>query len=68
MLKALKETVGYDVKTDLQYRASRDGWEGTDYHRLCDNKGPTVSLIMTTNNVLCGGFLKIPIKSTGGDG
>jgi hypothetical protein len=66
MFKALKETLGYDVKTHLQYRASRDGWQGTDYHRFCDGKGPTVALIMTTNNVLCGGFLKIPIKSSGG--
>jgi hypothetical protein len=65
MLKALKETLGYDVKTELQYRASRDGWDATDYHRFCDGKGPTVALIMTTNNVLCGGFLKIPIKSEG---
>ncbi len=65
MLNALKETLGYDVKTDLQYRASRDGWEATDYHRFCDGKGPTVSLIMTTNNVLCGGFLQISIKSSG---
>jgi hypothetical protein len=60
---ALKETLGYDVKTELLYRASRDGWHATDYHRFCDDKGPTVSLIMTTKNVLCGGFLKIPIKS-----
>ena len=66
MFKALKETLGYDIKTDLQYRASRDGWDGTDYHRFCDDKGPTVALIMTTNNVLCGGFLKIPIKSIEG--
>ena len=65
LFKALKETLGYDVKTHLQYRASRDGWQGTDYHRFCDGKGPTVALIMTTNNVLCGGFLKIPIKSSG---
>jgi hypothetical protein len=65
MLKALKETFGYDVKTSLEYRASRDGWNATDYHRFCDKKGPLISLIMTTNNVLCGGFLKIikpPIK------
>ncbi len=64
MLKALKETLGcYDFNTVLQYRASRDGWNASDYHRFCDDKGPTLTLIMTTNNVLCGGFLKLPIKS-----
>jgi hypothetical protein len=61
MFKALKETLGYNCKMTLKYRASRDGWDGKDYHRISDNLGPTVSLIMTANNVLCGGFLKIPI-------
>jgi hypothetical protein len=61
LFKALKETLGYDVKTVIQYRASRDGWDARDYHRFCDNKGPTVALIMTTNNLICGGFLKISI-------
>ena len=63
MNQALKDTLGYDVKTLMLYRASRDGWHATDYHKFCDDKGSTVTLIMTTNNVLCGGFLKIPIKS-----
>jgi hypothetical protein len=62
LLKALKETLGYDVKTSLEYRASRDGWNAKDYHRFCNNNWPSISLIMTTNNVLCGGFLNIPIK------
>lgn len=57
MLKALKETLGYDVKLVLKYRASRDGWNASDYHRFCDKWGPTITLIMTTKNVLCGGFL-----------
>ena len=63
MLRALKETLGYDIKAVLQYRASRDGWDAKDYHRFCDNNGPTITLIMTTNDVLCGGFLNIPITS-----
>jgi hypothetical protein len=65
LFKALKETLGYNVKTHLQYRASRDGFNATDYHRFCDEKGPTVVLIMTKNNVLCGGFHKISIQSSG---
>jgi hypothetical protein len=59
LFKALKETLGYDVKTDLQYRASRDGWDVTDYHRICDGKGPTVSLFKIKDNNQCvGGFTK----------
>lgn len=64
MNKALKETVGYyDFNAVLLYRASRDGWNASDYHRFCDGKGPTITLIMTTNDVLCGGFLNVPIQS-----
>lgn len=24
----------------LLFRASRNGWNAVDFHRLCDNKGP----------------------------
>ncbi len=61
IFKALKDVLGYDVKMTLKYRASRDGWDGSDYHRQCDGIGPTVSLIKTKNNVICCGFLKILI-------
>jgi hypothetical protein len=62
-MKSLEETFGSKVTASLIYRASRDGWDGTDYHRFCDNKGPTVALIMTTKEVLVGAFLMIPILS-----
>ena len=29
----------------LLYRGSRDGWLSSDFHKHCDNKGPTVTLI-----------------------
>jgi hypothetical protein len=61
-----KEIMGNrKFRTLLRYKGSRDGWMADDFHRMSDGKGPTVALIMTTNNVLCGGFLKIPIKSEG---
>jgi hypothetical protein len=31
-----------DNRLELCYRASRDGWDAADFHRLCDNKGPTL--------------------------
>lgn len=30
---------------ELLYRASRDGWKGADFHRTCDNKGATLTII-----------------------
>ena len=37
-------------KTALRYRASRDGWTATDFHRMSDGKGPTVSLFKIKDN------------------
>ena len=39
----------------LCYRASRDGWKGEDFHRKCDDVGPTVTLVKCRTNVF-GGF------------
>jgi hypothetical protein len=35
----------------LVYRASRDGFEGKNFHQRVDNSGPTVTLIKSNNNV-----------------
>ncbi|CAB4017838.1 Hypothetical predicted protein, partial [Paramuricea clavata] len=37
------------------YRASEDGWGSADFHRKCDDVGPTVTLIKCGTNVF-GGF------------
>ena len=35
---------------------SENGYESKDFHRYCDNKGPTLIIIKTTNNKIFGGF------------
>ena len=47
---------GKDVKLHLLYRGSRDGWEPSQFHSRCDNKGPTVTVIKTTAGYLFGGY------------
>ena len=39
----------------LLYRASRDGFNGSAFHKLCDNIGPTVTVVKSGSNVF-GGF------------
>ena len=51
----LHKWLGEKCKWNLCYRASRDGWSGQDFHRLCDNKGPTVVLIKA-NDCIFGGY------------
>lgn len=39
----------------LAYRASRNGWNSTNFHSCCDNKGPTVTVVKSGNYIF-GGF------------
>ena len=38
----------------LLYRASRDGWAASNFHSICDNKGPTVTVMKSGNNIFGG--------------
>jgi hypothetical protein len=40
----------------LLYRSSRDGKGADVFHRLCDNKGPTITVIKDTNGNVFGGY------------
>ena len=44
----------YD-KWHLLFRASRDGFTTQAFHAKCDNKGPTVTIVKSGNNIF-GGF------------
>ena len=42
-------------KCQLLMRASRDGFQAQTFHSKCDNKGPTVTIVKSGNNIF-GGF------------
>ena len=42
-------------KWRLLFRASRDGFAAAVFHSKCDNKGPTVTIVKSGNNIF-GGF------------
>src|SRR5581483_1119417 len=45
---------------NLLLRGSRDGFTANDFHRLCDNKGPTVTIIkVKESGKLIGGYSPI---------
>ena len=54
----MQEIIGpQKFKTVLRYRGSRDGWMAKDFHRMSDNKGPTITLLKIKENGQCiGGF------------
>ena len=44
------------IKFELLYRMSRDGIEFSKFHKLCDNKGPTITLIKLENENILGSY------------
>jgi hypothetical protein len=56
MNKWMGRQKGSGVRLELLYRASRDGFKVTDFHRLCDNKGATVTVIRSKEGYVFGGY------------
>ena len=57
---------GKQVKLELLYRASRDGWQGQDFHSRCDSKGATVTVIKCTGGFVFGGYADVSWHSGNG--
>jgi hypothetical protein len=49
----------------LLYRASRDGWAASQFHALCDGKGPTLTVIKCTGGFIFGGYADVAWNSSG---
>ncbi len=47
----------------LLYRASRDGWDASNFHSKCDNKGATITILKTTQGYVFGGYADQPWNS-----
>ena len=54
----LKEQLSDESNFVLIYRASRDGWHSSKFHALCDEKGPTVTVVKNGNNIF-GGYTEM---------
>jgi hypothetical protein len=61
---SLKQKVSKKIKNKL-YIASQDGDTAKIFHSKCDNKGPLLYLIKTTNNVVFAIYVSKPICSDG---
>jgi len=48
----------------LIYKATRDGFQADDFHKTCDNKGPSVTVIQTKEGYLFGGFSPVAWDSS----
>ena len=65
LMNWLKNTPGFSNSDELLlYRASRDDWASSNFHSSCDNKGPTVTVIKSENNIFGGYTNKVGIVSS----
>ncbi|XP_074607735.1 uncharacterized protein LOC141860508 isoform X2 [Acropora palmata] len=55
----LKPVVQVNGQWILCWRASLHGWAAATFHSLCNNKGPTVTIVKDTNNSIFGGYTSI---------
>ena len=48
-------------------RGSADGYTSKVFHKLCDNQGPTLTIIESTTERIFGGFTNVPWTKKGLD-
>ena len=57
IIKWIKQKISKDLNTfEKIFRMSENGFKSQDFHKYCDNKGTTLTLIKTTKNKIFGGF------------
>ena len=63
--KAIKNWIDpfRNIKFELLFRKSRDGSSATTFHKLCDNKGPTLTLVETNKGYKFGGYTPFSFQS-----
>ncbi|CAC5374796.1 unnamed protein product [Mytilus coruscus] len=69
--KQINEWLGGNKRYTCLFKATRDGCDATIFHNLCNNKGPTVTIMYNTNNSVYGGYTSLSWASIGdfrGDG
>jgi len=65
MQKALMSWLGDNRSCELIYQSSRDGLNPEVFHRLCDDKGPTVT-VYQGKGYLFGGYTQVSWNCSGG--
>ena len=53
------------LKFEKIFTASVNGDSAKDFHNNCDGKGPTVTIVKSTNGHIFGGYVTVPFSSDG---
>jgi len=69
--KAMLRLIEFDSapakKYTLLWRGTRDGFEASKFHSLCDGKPNTLTVVKTTTDCIFGGYTSVPWSSVLGD-
>ena len=55
----VKDWIGKNFTSELLFSTSKNGFEPSEFHKLCDNKGPTIIFIETTKGYIFGGYTEL---------
>ena len=55
-----------EINFELIFKMSENGSDSKNFHKFCDNKGPTLTLISTSEGKKFGGFTPLNWKNVGG--
>ena len=55
----VKDWIGKNFTSELLFSTSKNGFKPTEFHRLCDNKGPTIIFIETKKGCIFGGYTEL---------
>ncbi|TNV80815.1 hypothetical protein FGO68_gene6173 [Halteria grandinella] len=64
MMGYFQEVGKPNQRCNLIYQATRDGFGSSDFHKACDNKGPTLTIIQTDDDHIIGGYTNEHWEST----
>lgn len=56
---------GKQGKWKLLYRGTKDGFSASTFRNLCSNKGPTVTIVKSSNGYIFGGYANVAWSSSG---
>ena len=55
-----------EIKFELKFKMSINGYSNKDFYKYCENIGPSLTLIKTTKNKIFGGFTPLNLKKNAG--
>ena len=67
IIKWIKQKINKnEIKFEKIFTMSVNGSSSDDFHNYCDNKGPTLTLVKTTQNKIFGGFTPLSLDNNSG--